>query len=103
MLLYKRIVSDKGRITYEPLEPKESVVELDDSEIRTLLTVFVTGIIEEALKNLPPHKRHARDLTDLQNATIKYAKGSPKPITDKQIDACVEAWNTALASLSVNL
>jgi len=100
MQLYTKEVSKGGRVKYVEYPPADNVsMELDTSEVVTLLTVLCMCTTQSITRFLPDHSRIHRCVTDCEKAILKLSQGNRGPLDDHLIKVGEAGFNAGVKEI----
>lgn len=98
--LYRKVTSDKGRVSYVPHNPPDPRrVDIDQKQAVALITVIVLSMVMSVEDQYEPHSRMARELHNLGVAVAKFSKLNNEPLEPVLVDVGVEAWNATIKTI----
>lgn len=102
--LYRKVVSPKGRVTYERYTPPDPRREfIDQEQAVALLTVIVLSMLMATEDQYPPHSRLAREINNVGVAVTRLSKLNNKPLDSDLVDVGVKAWNATIDTIMTEL
>lgn len=102
--LYRKTVTEKGRILYVPhVEADPRRLEIEQSQVVTLLSTMVMSMAMATKDQYPPHARVHRELQKLEEAVVNLTRLNKAPLEPELIDVGVAAWNAAIGTIQERL
>lgn len=102
--LYRKVTSDKGRVSYVPfIAPDPRREFIDQKQAVALLTVLVLSLLMATEDQYPPHSRLAREISNVGVAVTRLSKLNNEPLEPELIDVGVAAWNSAIDTIMTML
>lgn len=97
--LYYKTVSKGGKPTYHKLTPDSSgaeTVEITNQQAITAHVTLVYPIISSIIDRMPQHKKAAREVRKLLDASVELLRGTGQEIDYAFAEHLSNAWNMAM-------
>jgi Holliday junction resolvase RusA-like endonuclease len=102
--LYRKVMKGK-RTTYELYveQPKKTVVEFTESQCLTVAASLGVTLLIIFERVIPPHKRIARKINNVQNAILDLFYGTGAKLDDDVADLIFKTWDQTMKKIAGEL
>lgn len=106
MILYEKVTSPAGRVSYKEYNPGKEPTEdmkIESEEVITILTTLTISMLMCIEQQLAPHMKLSRETKLLEQAVLRYATLNGAKLKPELINVGVEAWNASVAAIQTGL